>query len=291
MTARPLAGVPRPSWRRRWRRWRRLPVDFVTSAIDGRRRREELQHIAVYCMFVGYPRAGKSLLRALLGAHPEIVISDELDALRYVQLGVRRRQLFSLILRRDREYKAERVRSGSSDYIVPTRPRGARTELRVIGDNKGGATTRQLCAHPGRLDRLRALVGIPVRLVHVTRNPYDNIASIFLVPSWSGDLAQAVELYEGLCECISALRSQQPAGDLLDLRHEDLLANPHRELASVCRFLGVEAPRDYLDDCAAVVRTTPESTRHLAPWTPELRARVDALVVRHTFLAGYSWTS
>lgn len=242
-------------------------------------------------MFLGYPRAGKSLLRALLGAHPEIVISDELDALRYVQLGLRRRQLFSLILRRDREYQAERLRSGSTDYVVPTRPRDAGSVLRVIGDNKGGATTQQLCGNPGRLDRLRAVVEIPVRLLHVTRNPYDNIASIFLVPSWSGDLAQAVELYEGLCACVSALRAQQPAGDVLDVRHEDLLADPHQELAEVCRFLGVEVPPGYLDDCAAVVRADPDRTRHLAPWTPELRERVDALVGRHTFLAGYSWTS
>lgn len=289
MTPRRLAGVPSPSWRRRWQRWRRLPVDLVTSAIDGRRRRGELEHLQTYCAFVGYPRSGKSLLRALLGAHPEIVICDELDALRYVQLGVRREQLFALILRRDREHEAERERSGSGDYRVSTTHPGGSAVLRVIGDNKGGATTQHLRAHPERLDRLRAVVGIPVRLLHVTRNPYDNIASIFLVPSWSGDLAQAVELYEGLCQSVSALRAQQPAGSFLDLRHEDLIAEPRRELASVCLFLGVDAAPDYLDDCAAVVRSTPERTRGLAPWTPDLRARVEAMIRTHSFLTGYSW--
>ena len=43
--------------------------------------------IQLYCMFVGYPRSGHSLVGTLLDAHPDIVIAHELDALRHIRAG------------------------------------------------------------------------------------------------------------------------------------------------------------------------------------------------------------
>ncbi len=37
--------------------------------------------IGRFCLFVGFPRSGGSLLGALLNAHPDMVIGQELDSI------------------------------------------------------------------------------------------------------------------------------------------------------------------------------------------------------------------
>ena len=45
-----------------------------------------------YCMFIGYPRSGHSLIGALLDAHPNIIIAHELNDLRYFARGFSKRK-------------------------------------------------------------------------------------------------------------------------------------------------------------------------------------------------------
>ena len=54
--------------------------------------------------------------------------------------------------------------------------------FQVVGDKKGG-TTSLLLANPKNmelLERIRQIVQIPMKFIHVTRNPFDNIATIML---------------------------------------------------------------------------------------------------------------
>ena len=64
------------------RRVTRLRERRLGASIDGRWRRHELQSVEAFCIFIGYPRSGHSLLGSLLDAHPEMVIAHELDVLR-----------------------------------------------------------------------------------------------------------------------------------------------------------------------------------------------------------------
>jgi len=114
-------------------------------------------------MFVGYPRSGHSLIGSLLAAHPDMVIAHELDALRLPRLGFRRNQLYALILASDRSFTTAGRRRTGSDYTAPTRWRGTSRRLDVIGDKKGGQSTRRLHDRPELLDRLRRTVQVPVR--------------------------------------------------------------------------------------------------------------------------------
>ena len=64
-------------------------------------RREAIGDVQVYCMFIVIP-AAVTVSTAPSNAHPEMVIAHELDALSYVERGISRDQLYSLILRRHR---------------------------------------------------------------------------------------------------------------------------------------------------------------------------------------------
>ena len=52
--------------------------------------------------------------------------------------------------------------------------------LQVIGDKKGAGTARNLANDLTTLNKLQETVGIPVKFIHVIRNPFDNIATQML---------------------------------------------------------------------------------------------------------------
>ena len=250
-----------------------------------RRRFETLQ---LYCMFVGYPRSGHSLVGALLDAHPDIVIAHELDALRYIRAGIGKYQLFHLLLRQSERFaKQGSVWSGNS-FAVPGQWQGKYRKLLVLGDKKGGGSTRALRGKPALLEELRLTLGLKMRFIHTVRNPFDNVASMFAHKQGGPILTDNIDLYEGLCETNGQLRMD--LGDrLMELRHERIVADPRASLAALCRFLGVDAPDDYLDACASVVRKTPQRTRFTINWPASVRVRMEALIARFPFLHGYGF--
>jgi hypothetical protein len=63
-------------------------------------------------------------------------------------------------------------------YAVPGQWQGTyQDKLEIIGDKKGGTTSAILANKPEELDRVRDLVKVPIKLVHVIRNPFDAIAT------------------------------------------------------------------------------------------------------------------
>ena len=159
-------------------RMTRLRQSRLGASLDGHRRRHELASVEAFCIFIGYPRSGHSLLGSLLDAHPEMVIAHELDVLTFVAAGWPRRALYSRILNHDATFTESGRQWFGYDYRVPGQWQGRVSKLRVIGDKKGGKTTERLGARPDLLERLRRTVEVPVRLVHVVRSPYDNITTM-----------------------------------------------------------------------------------------------------------------
>jgi hypothetical protein len=260
---------------------------YLASLSWGARDRDLFDQVKTYCMFVGYPRSGHSLIGSLLGAHPDMVIAHELDALRLLRLGFRRNQLYALILANDRSFTTSGRRWTGSDYTVSTRWQGTFRRLDVIGDKKGGQSTRRLRDRPELLDRLRRTVQVPVRAVHVVRNPFDNIASMKL--RRDAPLESVAEQYLGLCGAMAALRRRFAADELAEVRYEDLVAHPRTALRSLAGFLGVDADPAWVAAAAAVVDDRPSRSRAKLTWTAELVRGIERGIGRHEFLDGYGF--
>lgn len=265
-----------------------MAARFGLSFIAGALCRKRFKDLQFYCMFMGYPRSGHSLVGAMLDAHPDMVIAHELDALRYFRAGFGKYQLLHLLLRRSERFaKQGSVWSGFS-YAVPGQWQGRYRRLLVVGDKKGGASTRALRGDPNLLGRLCGTLGLEVRFIHVVRNPFDNVASMLGRQLGGPALTDNICLYEKLCETNARLRAS--LGErLVELRHERMVADPRAALAGLCRFLGVDAPEDYLAACASVVRKTPMRTRSKIDWPAPARTRVEALIDHYPFLHGYSF--
>jgi hypothetical protein len=250
-----------------------LSRDPDRSVFDGVRR---------FCLFVGYPRSGHSLVGSLLDAHPQIVISHELDALRYVQTGVVGRDvLFRMILRRDRRFTQAGRRWTGYDYAVPGQSQGRFDELQVIGDKRGGGSTRRLGAHPDLLDRLRRVVGVDVRIVHVVRDPFDTIASMHR--RGGRTLEESIDRFFALCAINDRIRSRARE-TLIDVRLEQLVADPSGTLGRLVGFLGLEASPEYLRACSEVVFDAPRRSRASIEWPDRAAADVRDRMVAYDFL-------
>lgn len=251
--------------------------------------REALERVQTYCTFIGYPYSGHSLIGSLLDAHPNMVVAHELNALRYIRAGFNQQQLFYLILENSRTFTAEGRIWNDYHYAVPNQWHGRYRDLRVIGDKKGGGSSRELQSNPELLDRLAAAIPLRRKFIHIIRNPFDNISTINkrMLP----DLPAAVALYFRLTYAVVAVTDRLQKDDVFELKHEEFLSRPKELLNHLCRFLGEEASPDYLDDCASIVREAPNKSRTTVAWTAELKEYVQHAISHFPFLAGYSFES
>jgi hypothetical protein len=264
-----------------------MAAGIAHARVVGRRRRAEFDGVRVYCMFIGYPRSGHSLVGSLIDAHPDAVISHELDALRYVQTGlVGRDELYTLILRRDAAFTAGGRTWTGYDYSIPNQWQGRHERLLVIGDKRGGDSTWRLRRHPELLDRLERMVEVDVRLVHVVRNPFDNISTMH---RRSGDpLAKCADRYFTLCDTNASIRSRW-IGSVIDVRHETMISDPTGSLRRLIDFLGLEPTDAYIRDCSSTIFPSPNTTRSSVEWPKRLVTEIQRRVDEVEFLAGYTF--
>jgi hypothetical protein len=266
-----------------------LASDYLTSLAAAPRCRDSWQHVERYCVFVGYPSSGHSLFGALLDSHRHVMLSHELDALKYVRAHFSRTELYALIMERSKVFIASGGIWNNYDYLVPGQWQGRFEKLRVIGDKKGGLTALQVREDPGLLNRLQSLVKVPLAFIHMTRNPYDVIATRLKRRREGMDLAWYADRFFEHADGVKIAREFAGPERCFDVRHEDVVADTRAKVAEACAFLGVDAPADYLDACAAKVFESPKRTRATAPWTDELLAHVQHRIAEYPFLQGYTY--
>jgi hypothetical protein len=227
--------------------------------------------VRTHVLFIGHGRSGSSLVGSLLNAHRHALISHELNELHFIKRRFTGLQLNWLLYAQERAFdKAGRAWTGY-DYRVEGQWQGRCEKLLVIGDKHAGGATRLLGQRPDFLDRLRRTVGVPVKMVHVVRHPLDNIATLHRRQELS--LEAAAKLYFEHSATNDRLLRENPR-DVLTLHLEDVIGRPRPELTRLCRFLELDAPADYLQDCAAAIFAEPRQTRDLVDWPRELVAEV-----------------
>ncbi|MCF8092759.1 MAG: hypothetical protein K9K40_09910 [Desulfotignum sp.] len=55
------------------------------------------EKVARFCFFIATGRSGHSIIGHLLSAHPDVLISDELAALSFIEEGFSASQIYALI--------------------------------------------------------------------------------------------------------------------------------------------------------------------------------------------------
>jgi hypothetical protein len=273
--------------RSRWQRFQQSRALRAEAHAERSAHPLDFSTLRAYALFIGYPRSGHSLVGSLLDAHPRLVIAHEADALAWVQAGLTREEIFHLLIRNAREFTSGGREWTDYKYEVPGQFHGRWTELRVIGDKKGQGTVNKLQEDPDLLDQARRLFGLPIRLIHVLRNPFDNISTMAARESIT--LSAAADIYFALHDTVIHTRTSTPPEEWIDLRHEDVIRDPRASVRRLVEFLGETADPAYLDACASIVFPSPHQSRRKADWTPEAIASVQERIDARPLLAGYTY--
>ncbi len=269
------------------RRSHPYPWTFIESLVGGWRHRSVFSQLKCFALFIGQPRGGNSLVGSLLNAHRNLCLSQELSVLRYVSRSYRRSQLLWLIYRQDREGGRRGHFDHDYRYAVPGQWQGCFEDLVAIGDVKAGASTEIIGRNPDLLIQLRQLVGIPLRLFHVVRNPFQVIAAIQHqrpeVP-----IESIVDRYFKRCETNLRVMND-PFNGVMTLRWEQLLATPRESLTQLCEHLDLPVDSAYLDACQLVLseQSIEQTLRVRVPWNQNLVDGIYRQMESYPFLQGY----
>lgn len=156
-----------------------------------------IDRVKAFVFFVGYPRSGHSIIGSMLDAHPNTVIAHELFLFRSWWSNIERDRrnvtkssIFRAIYRSSYTDAYRGWRNSKKDskgyslelnYPWQGRYNGS---VQVIGDKSGGDTTYTYMNSPSqfrtRYHHLINVLDIPIRVIHIVRNPFDIISTTTL---------------------------------------------------------------------------------------------------------------
>lgn len=279
-----------------------LPVSLLFGAL----RKKRYDNIKTFCCFIGYSRSGHTIVGSLLDAHPEITISTEADVFKLVKQGFGRNALYYFLEVWSKFIsKVLGNKWTGYDYHVPGWYQGKKKKPLVIGDKKGSSALRWISANPQLPFKLAQKTKIPVKYVHVVRNPFDNIATMHnrdpevrnvtnrntKTSEKSGTLSKTllsrkINVYFRKAKSVKKMIKTKEV-DIITIRHEDLISNPRRTLRKLVKFLGVNPSKEYLNACAGIIFENPHKSRNSIEWPDDLKEKVMRKSSRIPFLKTY----
>lgn len=255
---------------------------------------EQFKDIDSFVLFLGYPRSGHTLLGSMLDAHPDMLIAHEYHALQKQDRHKTAEELFAHLIAQDKWFAARGQKWTGYSYKIPSGWQGKFRKLKVIGDKRGGASSRILFDKPERLDRLQQLVKVPIKIIIVHRNPFDNIAT----RARGGNYYQRNPDQETINrEIIKHFRDVETIDKVkaggkytfIELTHEEFVMNPSEYLAKICQFIGVKPEKQFIETCIRATRHSSNPSRNKILWTDEQIHQINQQIARYDFLKDYTF--
>lgn len=285
-----------------------------------------VDQVGTFVMFIGYPRSGHSIVGSCLDAHPDAVVAHEFNLMtKLMQPGLlqyfRNRTLLfnslyqnsfrqSLLGWRSQEQTLDKkgyTLMISSNYSW----QGKFRQLKVIGDKSGGLTTHGYRDSPTSFvdayKELSKIVQVPIKFLHVVRNPYDIIATKLMYRlserrgkkgnfSAERPVKNPRQIMQAVKSLEAEVRAVQNSIDKLELvtlavHNVDFILQTQSTVSMICKFLGLECTERYLQLCDKVAYDKPSKSRELVAWTKASRSYVDQLIQDYPFFNRYSFTS
>ncbi|KAL9959635.1 hypothetical protein ACROYT_G032975 [Oculina patagonica] len=175
--------------------------------------------------------------------------------------------------------------------------------IKVIGDKKGGGTSMALAQNQmSILEEISQVVQVPMKFIHVTRNPFDIIATNLLRSTQSRDVVREDDVKINNTELLDSKinkyfqrastnqRVRERYGDaVLNIPAHETVLRPRQTLERLCDHLGVTCSEDYIEKCSKILYGTPSITRNTVVWTEEQKERVTEMMKNYPSLKDYSF--
>ena len=303
---------------------------------------EVVSGVKKFVFFVGYPRSGHSIVGSILDAHPHIVISHEFMLMDRESIFSEpptqnwTSDLFNVLYQHSymdsfvgirNKYRTEKGYALNIEGLWQGRYDGF---VDVIGDKSGGGTSARFLYDQLSFEynyrQLVARLPVPIKVVHVMRNPYDMISTATIYAMISKDVhltdhdfATAKKILNphknssnmprtkkfinatvlgnqirAIFKKISgALKIAELVGEenVLTIHSSDLVHSPRETILRMCAFFQVNVPDLYLKVATEKVYKTVSRTRELVEWPEKLVATVADRMKPYTILHRYNFTS
>lgn len=284
-----------------------------------------IKQVETFLFFIGYPRSGHSIVASCLDAHPDIVIAHEFNLFPRLLRSDMHDQLVNRTILYNGLYqnsiRATKVgwrsvepskNKGYSPHLNSSNSwQGRFRRLRIIGDKSGGVTARCIRDQPMAFakvyDELSETVQVPLKALHVVRNPYDMIATqiLYRISLAKGKKANfsasnqfkdrhiVTQVLNGLkteAEAVSSFNEKWKSV-AMEVHNVDFIQDSKGILRNVCKFLNVECSESYLKLCEDATFKEPIQSRHSVFWSKSHRASVNGMIEDHPFFHRYSFDS
>ncbi len=250
--------------------------------------------ITIYVMFLGYPRSGHSLIGSIIDAHENAAISHEYDVLAKIKnesfLLNTREILFANIADNTAKFNETNRTWNGYSYLVPGMFNGNVDNITIIGDKKGARSAGLMRRHSELFTKLQEVMsGLSIKYIHAIRNPYDNIASIAKRDAGKQSLDSVIKVYKNKALFMKQFRIDH-LGEFIDVKNDELIADPETVIAGIMTFLGLPTTPEYLSACASIVLNEPRVVRTDITWTQAQKDIVaNEIIAQCDFLTGYTF--
>ena len=303
-----------------------------------------IDDVKTFVYFVGYPRSGHSIIGSLMDAHPHMVIAHEFKLFKKLTTKQQtpeqsvtlynKAQFFNALYNASMYDSMSGWRSKEEDCKNYTLNIESSWQgkydgyISVIGDKSGGMTSNIYNRLPEdfkeQYRQLQKTVGIPIKVIHGVRNPYDlastnalyekgsrtrNITRDKYVASFKEQMSKLegeefmkakldnerllearLNRLENESRAVMEITKMVGPGNVLEIHNSDLVKDPSSTLTKMCAFLDVECSPDYLQACSAKVFKSVYKSRELVVWPQRLQSMVEKMIERYSFFNRYSFT-
>lgn len=272
--------------------------------------RELYDGVESFLMFIGYPRSGHTLVSSLLDAHPNALVANEFDVIggwqKWTKTNRNKYYLFDQLylnskMEADTGYRSATV-PHRFNYSVPGQWQGTfNQKILVMGAKKGGHTTRRLMKRENLkvLKEIHQVLKLPMKFLHVIRNPYDNIATMMLRDlkkrpdagekiNDTDNLDKQIAKYMALAAKNNQLKKVLP-GEVHEIHSSELIKEPKKILLGICHFLHLTCYQKYIEDCSKRIYPEASKTRYNVIWTDQQKETVRKELQRFQSTRGYGF--
>lgn len=300
-----------------------------------------IDQVETFLIFVGYPRTPHTAggvnggtLAGLVDAHPDAIIAQDFNLfLKMVHPDMadyyhNRTVLYTALTHnsyrhtqsgwKDMEQNAKKKKTHRrANSTSEFEWQGRYDHLKVIGDRSNGLTVSRVyhgsTLYTDAYKELSSAVKVPIKALHIVRNPYDVIASkahYYLSRTGGGKSAAAAaaaadekpisseyHVIQGArlleLEAIAVTDLVNKFGvETMEVHSKDLsTAKITETMIKVCKFLGLECTQSYLKMCTEVNMDQPEWSRSSVVWSKASTKYIDIIIQNYPFFSQYTLQS
>jgi len=276
--------------------------------------------VKVFVLFIGHTHSSHSIVASVLDSHPHMIVSHEsgiVPALIKTPSAVTKSDVYNRIWTSScvsAKGGGKRASSGKGYNLVVDEEWQGRydTYIEVIGDDEAQVIPTRLYYRDSRekaqamLKRLPILLGVPIKLFHVIRNPYDNIATDVLYRTFKGDrqqisdaksrnksvtinpevLDKSTHHYFSLYKEVEYVKKAYKF-DTMTIHIRDFILHPKSVITKMCEFLGVVCSEEFIDKCSNKIFNKESRTRYKITWKNEQIANIRSSIKKFDSLKRY----